>query len=333
MNTAAAATGDRMKFGFHGLAIDVETGWPELVEMLGRRLGSLAAARDGGPALTFRYWVVDRPRSALLRPVGLARPVYDTAHGQVNYFPETDSLFLDYREDVRLLIRPARSEVLTALRPGAETLWLASHLLFTLALVELLKRRGLYSVHAAGLARLGRSLLLAGTTGVGKSTLTLALLDSGFDLLGDDMTFLRMKPDGLRVLAFPDEIDITPQTLGMFPDLSERLTEEARSGWNKLQLPAAILRSGMAWESEPAALVFPTIAGSVTSRLLPLTPGEALLELAPNVILTDRASSQAHLSALGALVNRCDCYRLMAGTDLKAAAKLLGSVLEESAKS
>jgi hypothetical protein len=332
VSVVIAATGDRKRFSFHGLTIDVEAGWPELVEALSRRLYSLGTAADGRPALTFRYWVVDRPRSALLHPAGLARPVYETPHGKVEYFPETDTLFLDYREDARLLIRPARSEVLIALRPGADTLWLASHPFFTLALVELLKRRGLFSVHAAGLAWRGHSLLLAGTSGAGKSTLTLALLERGFDLLGDDTTFLRMEPAGVRVLAFPDEIDITAHTLGMFPDIADRLTDAGRSGWKKLQLPAGILGSGMAWESEPAALVFPAIAGSETSRLAPITPGEALLELAPNVILTDHESSQAHLSALGRLVNQCDCYRLMAGTDLEAAAKLLESLLEAPAK-
>lgn len=330
---AAAATRSRFRFGFHGLAIEIETSSPDLAEVLTQRLRGLGAPVNEGPPLVFKYWTADHLSSVLRRPLGLARPVYETPRGQVDYFPEADTLFLDYGDDARLLIRPAVGEVMIAFRPEVETLWLASHPLFTLALVELLKRRGLYSVHAAGLARQGRSLLLAGTSGAGKSTLTLALLERGLDLLGDDMTFLRMEPAGLRVLAFPDEIDITSHTLGMFPDHVLRLTEAGRSGWKKLQLPAGVLGSAMAWESKPVALVFPTIAGSETSRLIPLTPGEALLELAPNVILTEGSSSQAHLSALGALVNHCGCYRLLAGTDLTAAAKLLESALEESATS
>jgi hypothetical protein len=323
-----------LRFGFHGFAIEVETSWPELADVLAQRLHHLGSATDEGPQLAFKYWMADRPANILARPEGPSRPVYETPRGQVEYFPQTDSLFLDYADEARLLIRPARSEVLIAFRPGAEALWLASHPLLTLPLVELLKRRALFSVHAAGLALTGRSLLLAGTTGAGKSTLTLALLQRGLDLLGDDMTFLRIGPAGLRTLAFPDEIDVTPHTLGMFPELAERLPDAGRPGWKKLQLDAATLGGPtVAWESEPVALVFPTIAGSETSSLTSLTTGEALVELAPNVILTERASSQAHLGALGELVKHCQCYRLHTGTDLTQAAYLLESLLQRPEKS
>ena len=47
----------------------------------------------------------------------------------------------------------------------------------------------------------------------------------------------------------------------------------------------------------------------------PLERDEALLELAPNVLLTDPASSQRHLDALGALVRASRCFRLSAGRD------------------
>ena len=45
-------------------------------------------------------------------------------------------------------------------------------------------------------------------------------------------------------------------------------------------------------------LVFPRVANTVKSVLLPMDRGEALLELAPNVLLTEARSSQAHLDAL-----------------------------------
>jgi hypothetical protein len=58
-----------------------------------------------------------------------------------------------------------------------------------------------------------------------------------------------------------------------------------------------------------------------------LSPGEALLELAPNVLLTEARSSQAHLDVLAELVERSDCYRLATGTDLQGAVELLGALL------
>jgi hypothetical protein len=54
------------------------------------------------------------------------------------------------------------------------------------------------------------------------------------------------------------------------------------------------------WECLPEALVFPRVANRPKSILKPMDPGEALRELAPNVLLTEARSSQAHLDALAA---------------------------------
>ena len=74
--------------------------------------------------------------------------------------------------------------------------------------------------------------------------------------------------------------------------------------------------SPVAWECAPAVLVFPQVAGVPESELTPLSAGEALLELAPNVLLTEPRSSQAHLDALAELVAASECFRLATGTDL-----------------
>ena len=76
-------------------------------------------------------------------------------------------------------------------------------------------------------------------------------------------------------------------------------------------------------ECDPAILVFPRVAGAPTSLVRPLDRGEALLELLPNVLLTEPVSSQAHLDVLGELVDASECYRLDTGTDLREGADTL----------
>jgi hypothetical protein len=214
-----------------------------------------------------------------------------------------------------------------------EDLWSLSHPLFTLPLVELLKHRGLYGLHAGGVCRDGRdgrdgrAVLLPGTSGSGKSTLTLALARAGFGFLGDDTLFLARSSEGLKVLAFPDEFDLTDQTVAFFPELASLLDVDRPDGWRKRQLRAEqVYRANGAevvWECDPGLLVFPRVAGVRESRLAPMPKDEALLELAPNVLLTDPASSQAHFDALAELVERSDCWRLETGTDLDEAVRLL----------
>lgn len=78
----------------------------------------------------------------------------------------------------------------------------------------------------------------------------------------------------------------------------------------------------------PAALVFPTVAGTRNSRIEELDAGTALLELMPNVLLTDAGVVQAHVDALGALVRSVPAFRLRTGTDLDAAVRLVTDVLD-----
>ena len=85
--------------------------------------------------------------------------------------------------------------------------------MLTILLVEMLKRRGCYSMHAAGFSKDGKVILIPGTSGAGKSTLAITLLRGGFGYLSDDMVFLRRSSDGLRVLGFPEDVDVSDQTI------------------------------------------------------------------------------------------------------------------------
>ncbi|MBW8765712.1 MAG: hypothetical protein JF630_05565, partial [Geodermatophilales bacterium] len=85
--------------------------------------------------------------------------------------------------------------------------------------------------------------------------------------------------------------------------------------------------AGVVWRAAPALLVFPRVAGTPESTLAPMDRGEALLELAPNVLLTEPHSSQAHLDALAGLVERSECWRLATGTDLGGAVRVLTELM------
>jgi hypothetical protein len=142
--------------------------------------------------------------------------------------------------------------------------------------------------------------------------------------------FLRAGSDGVRALAFPEDIDFTDATAGFFPALDER---PQRDDWPKRQLAADELAGvRTASECHPCALVFPSIGRSASSRLRPMTAAEALLELAPNVLLTDPSSSQAHLDALAGLVRQCTCVRLDTGRDFAALSDRLGEFVAEAAR-
>jgi hypothetical protein len=286
------------------------------------RLAGLPRDGAGPPDLLFEIHAGDV--HAFERPAA-ARPVYDPPVGEVVYDDGAGLLYIGYGPRLSVLCEPGRGRARASAAPMTEEdLWSLSHPLFTLPLVELLKHRGLYGLHAGGVCREGRALLLPGTSGSGKSTLTLALARAGFGFLGDDTLFLARRPDGLKILAFPDELDLTDQTVAFFPELAPLLDASRPAGWRKRQIRAErTYSSEVVWECEPALLVFPRVAGVLQSELTPMEKDEALLELAPNVLLTDPGSSQAHFDALAELVERSECWRLETGTDLDEAVRRL----------
>lgn len=336
----ADEAGAARAYGLHGIPLAV-SGWGPAAAAVHARLERLPAPGPAGTGgLEIEILAGDEADALTQRRPADGRPVYDPPDGEVLYSDAQDLLYIEHGIGRRLvaLCEPAAGRARLGLRgspaetgAGAEDAWYLSHPLFTVPLAEILKRRGLFMLHAAGAGKDGRALLLPGTSGAGKSTLAVALVRAGLDLLGDDTLFLARgegaSSGGLRLLAFPDEIDLTPQSVGLLPEVAPLLRRQP--GWQKSQLAAERLDGcRIAWETRPSILVFPRVAaGRTESRLTPIDPFEALLELAPNVLLTEAASSQAHLDALGELAQASRCYRLETGRDLAAAAAQLAALL------
>lgn len=304
-------------YAFHGLNLRVSSS-TAIATCLDARFQMLPLNGECAETIFFDFESVsDTTRHRFGKPPGRAKPFYQLEGGEASYFEAEDQLYLSYGDRVRVLCNPGSgSACFSVLEPEIDNLWLASHLLFTICLVEILKRRGLYSLHAGGFSANGKCLLIPGTSGAGKSTLTIASLRANFDYMSDDMLFLIGRPDGFRVLAFPEEVDVSDQTAGFFPELSFLLRTPKRRGWRKRQIhPMQVYGAKVAPEARPAAVVIPRIAEAETSVVTRMDPDEALLEMVPNVLLTEASSCRAHLDALRELVASTPCYRLETGRD------------------
>ncbi|MGH2411874.1 MAG: hypothetical protein ACRDGS_16155, partial [Chloroflexota bacterium] len=318
-----------LSYDLHGLRIAFQCD-ALLAGALRERLGQLPPAPPGVADLTFTFHSVPNSAAHVVDPPPPgARLVYASDLGEFCYDECADALFIVCGDRVRVRCDAARGQAHTSVaRMEASGLWLLSHPLVTMPLMEMAKHRGLFSLHAAAVAVEGSCLIFPGASGSGKSTLALALARAGWDLLGDDMLFLTPARDGPMVRAFPEPIDLTDPTIDLFPELADLADVPRLPGWPKRQLHLSD-RYGtrIAWNCRPAALVFPRVAYRACSMLTPMDRDEALLELVPNVLLTETRATQAHLDALALLVGQCACYRLETGRDLDALPSLLQPLL------
>lgn len=264
-----------------------------------------------------------------LQPAGPGRPIYDAPAGSIDYFAEADAVFVDYRKRVRLLCAPGQGTIQLGIAGSdQEDRVLATHPLLTIALLETMKRLGRFPLHAACLSLNDGGVLVAGSSGAGKSTLSVILLRAGFDFLADDTVFLQPSPDGYLVSGFPDEVDVTANTVTMFPELRHLANTPIPPGRDKYGFRVEdVFGIQPVLTCRPAVLLSPRVEPGAPPRLVRLSPGEALLELTPNVLLTDQAATQSHLDVLADLVESVPCFSFRMGNDLDAAARCVAQLV------
>jgi hypothetical protein len=304
-------------YDIHGVTVRIRGRHDDVGVALERRLRQFATTSSERVDIDLR--LDDEPVAAALN--GESRTVYEMHDSELRYFPDDDVLTADLGGvQMRVDARDGRAHISSPRFTGRER-YLAAHPLATLALIELLRRHGRFNLHAACLARSDRGVLLAGPSGTGKSTLALALARTDLDYLGDDMLFLASAEDGVRVCGFSDAVGVTPSTRARFAELAYADPEPG--------YPKSLVRIDEAFDTEvtttsvATVLVFPEITRAPTSRLERMDPQEAFMRLIPDVLLTDPPTSQQHVAVLAALTGQVDCYRMLTGEDVDAAAALV----------
>lgn len=162
------------------------------------------------------------------------------------------------------------------------------------------------TLHAAAVARDGELVLLAGESGAGKTTLTLALLDAGGGYLSDDLAPVSIatglvhpfpKPLGVKDPAAWDTVGAAFAGTALAPPEGSFLVPPSR--W-------AVVTEPM----EPRALVFPRYSAGADPELEPLSPGRAAALASAYVRKLDPST----LGLLNRLCARAASYRLTYGS-------------------
>lgn len=171
--------------------------------------------------------------------------------------------------------------------------------------------RGTYelALHAAALVRNGRTLLVSGHPGAGKTTLTFALVDAGFGFAGDDLALLNSEGQvtgipfapavkaGAWKLVATYRPDIRDTPIFRRPD-RRRVRYPAPRGL----VPAIPYPAG--W------IVLLDRRSSATAALTPVDPLSAVRWMLQEAYTKNRQLTTAGFRAVGHLINRAEYFRL-----------------------
>ena len=150
------------------------------------------------------------------------------------------------------------------------------------AISELLRGRGYYFLHAAGLEGPDGGVLLCGQSGTGKSTLTVALVRQGWSYLSDDFVFLRSSPDrSIGAVALKRECKIAVNMIKVFPELDPLSDIQSREmEGDKRLVDLDLFYPGSFRDTiVPARCFFPMLIPEGESGVFPLRPSETLARL------------------------------------------------------
>ena len=202
--------------------------------------------------------------------------------------------------------------------------------LFHIALIELLRRQGLYTIHATALEIHGHGVLIPGMSGRGKTTSFISLLRSGYRYLSDDHPLIRDAGTHVDMLTFPIKINVTDETIAFFPELRNAPDHVLRPGARKRSFYAEDLYPTSVGDCcQPAMVLFPHVVDAPHSHLELLPKSRALEVLLPQALLVyDPEVARREFQVLAKLVQQVDCYRLHFGRNILDLPKLITPLLE-----
>jgi hypothetical protein len=183
-------------------------------------------------------------------------------------------------------------------------------------------------VHAAALGTEAGAVLLLGKSGAGKSTTSLACLDSGFFYAGDDLC--AVTTDGeVTVHSLYCSAKIFEHNLEAFPAFSARVTNGERLETEKAityvsQWRPELIRRSLAVR----AVVVLAEKGCPEATIQPINQGQTLRALAPSTFHNFAGHGKAELAGLAELVSSVPCYELHLAEAIDANPRALRGLLE-----
>lgn len=238
---------------------------------------------------------------------------------------ETAAVLLHYLEGamVRVPLTEKRPFLTGTVLPQALRYGRLEDITFT-SLAPCLRRYGYFLVHAFGVGKDGRCLLLVGPSGSGKTTTGLSLVLAGWELLANDILLIEARPDGIYALPTPGGLSIREETLALLPECRS-LVIDTPCVQRKYELTNQQVLNGRRPDSRRvSAIYFCQVEEREEAEIRPLSQAVALARLMEQSIdRWDEAALEAHMTILQKLSQQAVNYTLHLGRNAQRLPHLL----------
>jgi hypothetical protein len=186
-------------------------------------------------------------------------------------------------------------------------------------------------LHGAVIGEARGGVILAGTTGVGKSTTAAAALLAGLSSAGDDLVMVSWDDQGNVVAhAAYDSVKLSEDTLCLVGMFAPNSSTPSGPGIAKHILRLTELGSGRLSPVVPLrAILLPRLAGGARSVIGPGSRAAALKALGPVSGFVMRVTPDASFALAARLVRDLPCFSLDLGDSPAEAATRIASFLEQ----
>ncbi len=234
-------------------------------------------------AILLRLFVREPDRD----PLADALSNCDDGRVRFQYEGYGDSLAIDFGQHGHCAIDLANRTAVGFMSEAlADRIELVARFIICTSLLNILTRCGLIQWHAASVVKNSKAFMLIGADNSGKSTTALTLMQSGYCVLGESLTYTRQDGGRFELMGFPvGQLRLRPQGMSFFPqwqNAGQLLSSNDGQKW-LLELddimPDRVLRDSLVTGN--LVLLFVAVGSGSNTTLRSLSCSEALQKAIP----------------------------------------------------
>jgi hypothetical protein len=191
--------------------------------------------------------------------------------------------------------------------------------LFAAPLAAAWRHHGYYPLHAAAVSADDAALLIVGSSGSGKTTMSLALVESGGTWRADDKVLLHADSGSILAASLYSNTNLAPATIAAHESLAFALDRPSINETNAKR-PCSLSEVAAAVDLSPfrpTALIFPRQVPRRESRLRRLTDIEAVIHLsAQSPMSGERTRMGLQHRLLVEMARQLPAWEVEAGSDV-----------------